>query len=102
MMDDDSVNSDGDYGSHSSVNMNERDIFRAMSVWHCLNCIQLNQADDEACIECNTPRGEYGLKPCGCARKTKLVSRRWWTFEFQAALFHFLPCSSRDACPLGS
>jgi hypothetical protein len=54
--------------------MSNKDIFRAMSVWHCLNCIQLNQADDESCIECDTPRGGYGLKTCGCAREFKPVS----------------------------
>ena len=97
MMDDDSVNSDGDYGSHSSVNMNERDIFRAMSVWHCLNCIQLNQADDEACIECNTPRGEYGLKPCGCAFKTKPVSRQLLLRGFSLPGTHSLPCLAPEA-----
>ena len=49
---------------NESMEADDGSIFAAMQVWHCQNCIQLNQIEDDICCECGTPKDSFGLKPC--------------------------------------
>jgi hypothetical protein len=55
-----------------NMEVDDKTIF-AMQVWHCQNCIQLNQIEDDACVECNTPKDTFGLRPCAPSRAAPQV-----------------------------
>jgi hypothetical protein len=57
--------------------MDDQAFFASSQVWNCKNCIQMNQVEDDKCIECNTTKNSFGLRSCQPSRVAPLVRIRY-------------------------